>query len=125
VIVEEPPSWRLFAFRGVRGRDAGLRISPRTRKTRSAGPALVRHNFDTGHGALELERAFPIAAKLKGYVQIFNGFGKSMIDYDHSQTTIGAGFLVVDGSWRRLERGGLPPGRASTATMRGRWRPFG
>ena len=58
--------------------------------------ALVRHNFETGHGAVELDWAFPIAAKLKGYVQIFDGYGESMIDYDHQQTTIGAGFLVTD-----------------------------
>jgi len=58
--------------------------------------ALVRHNFDTGHGAVELDWAFPVTAKLKGYVQLFDGYGESLIDYDHRQTTIGAGFLVTD-----------------------------
>jgi hypothetical protein len=29
-------------------------------------------------------------------VQLFDGYGESMIDYDHRQTTIGAGFLVTD-----------------------------
>lgn len=58
--------------------------------------ALVRHNFDTGHGAVELDWAFPVTAKLKGYVQLFDGYGESLIDYDHQQTTIGVGFLVTD-----------------------------
>lgn len=63
---------------------------------RNRWSVLARHNFDTGHGAVELDWAFPIAAKLRGYVQLFDGYGESMIDYDHRQTTIGAGFLVTD-----------------------------
>ena len=55
---------------------------------------LARHNLQTGHGALQLDWAFPLAANLKGYVQGFSGYGESLIDYNYSQKSVGAGFLV-------------------------------
>lgn len=54
----------------------------------------ARHNFQTGHGALEAGWAFPVTTNLKGYVQLFSGYGESLIDYNYSQKSIGAGFLI-------------------------------
>ncbi|WP_229259948.1 phospholipase A [Duganella aquatilis] len=55
---------------------------------------LARRNISTGHGALQAGWAFPVAANLNGYVQAFSGYGQSLIDYNYSQKSIGAGFLV-------------------------------
>jgi phospholipase A1 len=54
----------------------------------------ARRNFGAHHGALRVGWSFPVAANLKGYVQGFSGYGQSLIDYNYSQKSVGAGFLV-------------------------------
>jgi phospholipase A1 len=59
---------------------------------------MLRHSLRTGsrsHGAVEIGHAFPIASYLKGYIQVFSGYGASMIDYNHRQTRIGVGISLV------------------------------
>ena len=56
--------------------------------------ALVRRNFDTNHGALQASVAFPLVANLKGYVQLFTGYGQSLIDYNYAQKSPGVGVLM-------------------------------
>lgn len=56
--------------------------------------ALVRYNFHTDRGALQLGWAFPLIEHLKGYVQVFSGYGQSLVDYNYSQKTIGLGVLI-------------------------------
>jgi len=54
----------------------------------------ARRNFSTRHGSVQAGWAFPLKANLKGYLQLFSGYGQSLIDYNYSQKSIGGGFLV-------------------------------
>ncbi|HEV7813836.1 MAG TPA: phospholipase A [Janthinobacterium sp.] len=54
----------------------------------------ARRNFATRHGSLQAGWAFPLKTNLKGYLQLFSGYGQSLVDYNYSQTSLGAGFLV-------------------------------
>ena len=38
--------------------------------------------------------ACAVSANLKGYVQVFSGYGQSLIDYNYAQKSIGGGFKV-------------------------------
>lgn len=55
--------------------------------------ALLRRNFSTGRGAVQLSWAFPLAGHFKGYAQYFSGYGQSMIDYNYYQNVLGVGLL--------------------------------
>ncbi|WP_245942604.1 phospholipase A [Candidatus Colwellia aromaticivorans] len=55
-----------------------------------------RENFKEHNGYVELGVTFPIFDRLKGYIQYTNGYGESLIDYNHSQQTIGIGFSLTD-----------------------------
>jgi phospholipase A1/A2 len=58
----------------------------------------VRGNVRTGKGAVQLGWfSPPLLGPLRGYVQLFSGYGESMIDYNWRQTTIGAGVAFSDG----------------------------
>ena len=55
----------------------------------------ARRNFSTRHGMVEAAWAFPLASGLKGYVQLFSGYGQSLIDYNHAQQSLGLGVMIA------------------------------
>lgn len=58
---------------------------------------MARNNFRSeNRGAIQLGWGFPLNDKLKGYVQFFNGYGESLIDYDHSVNRFGIGIIISD-----------------------------
>jgi len=61
---------------------------------------MSRNNIESGFskGAVELTWSFPFGDYpfLKGYVQYFNGYGESLIDYDRHVNKIGIGIAVTD-----------------------------
>ncbi len=57
---------------------------------------MFRENFATNKGALQLGMTFPLWGKLRGYVQYFNGYGESLIDYNHNQQVFGAGIALTN-----------------------------
>ena len=55
---------------------------------------LLRNNLriPDNKGAVELGWTFPIIRSMKGYVQYFNGYGESLIDYNTPVSRLSAGF---------------------------------
>jgi phospholipase A1 len=59
---------------------------------------VFRGNVRTGKGSVQVGWfSPPLLGPLRGYVQVFSGYGESMIDYNWKQTTIGAGIALSDG----------------------------
>jgi phospholipase A1/A2 len=60
--------------------------------------AGIRGNLSTGKGAVQFGwTSPPLFGLFRGYVQVFSGYGESLIDYNWRQTTIGAGVALSDG----------------------------
>jgi phospholipase A1 len=58
---------------------------------------MLRNNLQReNRGAVQLDYTFPIGRRINGYLQIFNGYGESLIDYDHHSNSIGVGILLAN-----------------------------
>lgn len=56
----------------------------------------ARYNPKTQKGALQLDYVHPLGKGVSGYVQLFQGYGQSIVDYNHESTTIGVGIMLND-----------------------------
>lgn len=60
---------------------------------------LLRHSLRGGnrsHGAARLTWSFPFTGNVRGYAELFHGYGESLIDYNHKATYAGIGISLLD-----------------------------
>ncbi len=60
---------------------------------------MLRHSLKGGsdsHGAVQFDWTFPISGKLRGQFQLFDGYGESLIDYNHRATYVGLGVSLMN-----------------------------
>ena len=61
--------------------------------------AIARHSLkfgDKSRGSLQLNWSFPIYKNFNGHIQVFDGYGETLIDYNHRQTTFGFGVSLIN-----------------------------
>jgi phospholipase A1 len=59
----------------------------------------LRDSFRGGsrqHGSGRFTWSFPVAGNLRGYAEVFKGYGESLIDYNHNATYVGLGVSLLD-----------------------------
>jgi phospholipase A1 len=59
----------------------------------------LRHSLRGGgrsHGSARFSWSFPLAGNLRGYAEVFKGYGESLIDYNHNATYAGIGIALLD-----------------------------
>ncbi|MCP1994509.1 phospholipase A [Flavobacterium sp. HSC-61S13] len=60
---------------------------------------LARNNMrfnKRNKGYLEMNWTYPISGNLKAHLQVANGYGDTMIDFNHKQTIIGLGVSLIE-----------------------------
>lgn len=63
---------------------------------RYSGTMMLRNNLDSddNKGAVQVDMTFPLTRKLNGIVQVFHGYGESLLEYNSRNTRVGIGFTL-------------------------------
>ena len=56
----------------------------------------LRYNPSTNKGAAQIAYVYPLSTNVNGYVQLFQGYGESIMDYNYENTSIGFGIVLND-----------------------------
>ena len=58
---------------------------------------MLRNNFhNPNYGAVEVNWSFPLSRRAKWFIQYFNGYGESLIDYNAPVNRLGIGIALTD-----------------------------
>ncbi len=60
---------------------------------------MLQHTLKGGEdnrGAMQFDWTFPISGRLRGQFQLFDGYGESLIDYNHRATYVGLGVSLMN-----------------------------
>ncbi|HAR76077.1 MAG TPA: phospholipase, partial [Psychrobacter sp.] len=60
----------------------------------------LRYNPGTSKGAAQIDYTYPLSKNVNGFVQVFQGYGESIVDYNYENTSIGFGIVLND--WKGL-----------------------
>lgn len=61
--------------------------------------AVMAHSLQTkkgGRGSIQLSWVFPVINNLRGQLQVSDGYGETLLDYNHRQTTIGLSVSLIE-----------------------------
>lgn len=59
---------------------------------------MLRNNLKSSDnkGAIQVGFNFPLWGKSRGYIQYFNGYGQSLLDYNHQTQSLGIGIMLTN-----------------------------
>jgi phospholipase A1 len=67
------------------------------RKNKHDFSLMLRNNFKSDNkGAVQFDWVFPLTGNLRGHFQVFDGYGESLIDYNHRATYVGLGISMFN-----------------------------
>lgn len=60
------------------------------------GAHSLRFTNTLGRGSIQANWVFPVLGNFKGMLQVSEGYGETLVDYNHRQTTIGLSVSLVE-----------------------------
>lgn len=58
---------------------------------------IVKNNFRSENkSGVQLDWSFPLTHHLKGYLQLYSGYGENLIDGPNNQNRVGIGLMLTD-----------------------------